>query len=274
LKAALSLLLAALLWGNAHASVLDTVNNARAHACHAPSLGPVLQDSPALQQAARRLAGGAPLQDALASAGYVAIQSAALHLSGDLSDAQIARMLSANDCRTLTDPKFRDMGVERRGRDLWIVLGAPLTLPSVADSAAVIQSLFERVNAARAAGHRCGGKYFAPVPALTLTAVLSDAARAHARDMTATGYFDHRGRDGSTPASRIERAGFAEHRIVGENIAAGVMTAAEVTDGWLASPAHCENIMDGRFTHIGIAYAENLRSAEHMYWTEDFAARR
>ena len=85
---------------------------------------------------------------------------------------------------------------------------------------------------------------------------------------------DHRGRDGSTPAVRVERAGYGAHRIVGENIAAGAMTAAEVTAGWLDSPAHCENIMDGRFTQIGIAYAASPNTAAGMYWTQDFAAPR
>ena len=50
------------------------------------------------------------------------------------------------------------------------------------------------------------------------------------------------------------------------------MTPGEVTDGWLASPAHCENVMDGRFTQMGIAYAADLNSAAGMYWTQEFAA--
>jgi uncharacterized protein YkwD len=52
------------------------------------------------------------------------------------------------------------------------------------------------------------------------------------------------------------------------------MTAAEAAAGWLASPAHCENIMDGRFTQIGIAYAANLDREAGLYWTEDFATPR
>jgi uncharacterized protein YkwD len=47
-----------------------------------------------------------------------------------------------------------------------------------------------------------------------------------------------------------------------------------VTQGWLQSPAHCENIMDNRFTLIGIAYAKNLHSRSAVFWTQDFAARR
>ena len=74
---------------------------------------------------------------------------------------------------------------------------------------------------------------------------------------------------------RVERAGFGAHRIVGENIAAGAMSPHEVTEGWLASPAHCENIMDGRFTQIGIAYRRESRTPTRgMYWTQDFAAPR
>jgi len=61
---------------------------------------------------------------------------------------------------------------------------------------------------------------------------------------------------------------------VGENIAAGAMTPDEVTAGWLASPAHCENIMDGRFLLIGIGYAENRQTRSVVFWTQDFAARR
>jgi uncharacterized protein YkwD len=103
---------------------------------------------------------------------------------------------------------------------------------------------------------------------------LADAALAHSREMAKNNLLDHRGRDGSTPALRVERAGYGAHRIVGENIAAGAMTAAEVTEGWLDSPAHCENIMDGRFTQIGIAYAASPSTDAGMYWTQDFAAPR
>jgi uncharacterized protein YkwD len=104
--------------------------------------------------------------------------------------------------------------------------------------------------------------------------MLTRAAQQHSRDMAEHDAFDHRGRDGSSPALRVERAGFKDHRIVGENIAAGVMTPAEVVQGWLASPGHCENIMDGRFTLLGVAYAENLHTQSGVFWTQDFAAPR
>jgi uncharacterized protein YkwD len=231
-----------------------------------------LQVSLKLQNAASRLAGGGDLHEALARVGYTGSEFSTLHVSGAVSDAQVSRILTANYCRTLTDPKLREFGAERRGAELWMVLAAPVSVPSAADADSVSRHILELVNQARAAGHRCGSKYFAAVAPLKLNARLTGAALAHSRDMAMYAEFDHRGHDGSSPAVRVERAGYGKYAIVGENIAAGAMTPAEATQGWLASPAHCENIMDGRFTEIGIAYAANLRTSEGMYWTQDFAA--
>ncbi len=255
----------------ANADVLGAVNGARQHGCNA--FAAPLQNSLKLQKAAARLAGGAALREALAAEGYSASEFSELHFSGALNDAQIARTLKANYCRTLTDPKLREFGAVRRGSETWLVLAAPVAMPGAADGARVSRQILDQVNAARAAGRRCGAKYFAPVAPLGLNDRLTSAALAHARDMAKNNRFDHLGQDGSSPALRVERAGYGEHRIVGENIAVGAMTPLEVTEGWLASPAHCENIMDGRFTEIGIGYAVS-RDAAGMYWTQDFATPR
>jgi uncharacterized protein YkwD len=130
------------------------------------------------------------------------------------------------------------------------------------------------VNAARARGQSCGARYFAPAPPLAFNAALNQAALAHSREMARFAEFDHHGHDGSTPPQRIERAGYGAYRLVGENIAAGSMTPEEVMKGWLASPEHCENIMDPRFAQIGIAFAVNVASSAAVYWTQDFATPR
>jgi uncharacterized protein YkwD len=261
--------------GNAaNADILAAVNWARQRGCNASATRVPLQNNPKLQNAAGRLANGSALHEALTAAGYLASESSALRVSGAASDAQMTRMLTASYCRTLVNPKLREIGSERRGRDVWMVLAAPVSVPAAADADSVSRQILDRVNAARAAGRRCGAKYLAPSAPLTLSATLTGAALAHSREMAKFGVLDHRGRDGSSPAVRVERAGYGAHRIVGENIAAGAMTPAEVTEGWLESPAHCENIMDGRFTQIGIGYAASLGTAAGMYWTQDFAAPR
>jgi uncharacterized protein YkwD len=266
--------LAAALPQAANADVLAAVNWARQRGCNISAARVPLQNNLKLQNAAGRLAGGSALHEALAAAGYLASESFALHFSGAVSDTQIVRTLTGNYCRTLIDPKLREIGSERRGHEVWMVLAAPVSLPTAADADSVSRHILDRVNAARAAGRRCGAKYFAPVAPLSLNSSLTHAALAHSLDMAKNNRLDHRGRDGSTPAVRVERAGYGAHRIVGENIAAGAMTPGEVTDGWLESPAHCENIMDGRFTQIGIAYAASPNTAAGMYWTQDFAAPR
>jgi uncharacterized protein YkwD len=256
----------------ANADVLAAVNGARQR-CNVSSELP-LKINLKLQNAAGRLAGGLPLHEALAAAGYLSSESSALHFSGAVSDAQIASALTANYCGTLFNPKLREIGSETRGHEVWMVLAAPVSLPTAAAAASVSRQILDLVNAARAARRRCGVKYFAPVAPLTLNVRLTQAALAHSREMAKSDVLDHLGPDGSTPAVRVERAGYGAYRIVGENIAAGAMTPAEVTEGWLHSPAHCENIMDGRFTQIGIAYAATLDTAAGMYWTQVFAAPR
>jgi len=253
---------------------LTAVNYDRLRGCGAAAgLKPLFYSAP-LSNAARRLADGLSLQAAMAASGYLAVESSELRLSGITTDAEIQRVLAEHYCRTLQNPRMQDFGVERRGRELWMVLAAPASVPKPDDAAAVSRVVLELVNKARAAGRRCGGKYFEPVGPLALDPTLTRAALEHSRDMAQHDAFDHRGHDGSTPAARIDRAGFGEHRMVGENIAAGAMTPGEVTQGWLASPAHCENIMNGRFTLIGIGYAENRKARSAVFWTQDFAARR
>ena len=260
------------------ADLRDTVNWARDRGCAAvmPRAGsprPALRDSPRLHQAARLLMSGDTLGAALARVGYRAAQSSAVHLSGAVSDAQVAHTLTASDCAILTEPRFSEVGAERRGHDVWMVLAAPLTVPNPGAASDVSREILSLVNAARAGGRRCGVKYFAPAVPLTINPALTAAAQEHSRDMAQHGEFDHRGHDGSTPTLRVQRAGYGRYQIVGENIAAGATTPMEVTQGWLSSPAHCENIMDPRFSEIGIAFALNMASAEAIYWTQDFASR-
>ena len=258
----------------AHPAPLGAANAARLHGCSAQGTRAPLYYNMQLQQAAQRYSHGATLQGAIAGAGYLAAQSAAVHLSGPTNDAETESMLIARDCRTLQDARLRDFGAEQRGRDIWMILAAPVVLPARGDAVSVSRVILDLTNAVRAAGRRCGGKYFAPAGPLALDPALTQAALEHSHDMAEHDAFDHRGHDGSTPNVRVERAGFGPHRIVGENIAAGAMTPNQVTEGWLASPAHCENIMDSRFTLIGIAYAENLNTSSAVFWTQDFAARR
>ena len=145
---------------------------------------------------------------------------------------------------------------------------APITV-SGHDAATVIARVQVLVNQARARPRRCGREHFPGTQPLAQSSTLQQAAAGHAMQMARFNFFDHAGRDGSQPRDRIARLGYAS-RLTGENIAYGPESAEEVVAGWLASPGHCANIMDGRFRTMGIAFAiEPRRHA--IVWVQDLA---
>lgn len=133
--------------------------------------------------------------------------------------------------------------------------------------AQVQHQVLQLVNQARARGRTCGKQQFAPSSPLLLSEKLYRAARSHARDMARLNYFEHQGRDGSSPKDRVQREGY-KLRLTGENIAFGPETAAEVVDGWLGSPGHCANIMDPRFRDMGVAVSLGNKRG-HFYWVQE-----
>jgi uncharacterized protein YkwD len=150
----------------------------------------------------------------------------------------------------------------------WVVAAQAQVFVAREPAAAVRARVLELVNDARAQGRRCGSEYHAAAAPLTDSSQLRKAAQRHADDMARRKYFDHRGADGSQPKDRVQRAGYAP-RLTGENIAFAPESAEEVVAGWLASPGHCANIMDARFTETGIAVATG-RQRDHIYWVQVF----
>jgi len=128
-------------------------------------------------------------------------------------------------------------------------------------------------NERRANGATCGTQAFPSAPALRRDARLTCAARLHSADMAARDYFAHVSPDGAGPETRIRRAGAAVYTL-GENIAAGQMSADEVVEGWMASPGHCRNIMNSAFSIIGIGFDGGTIDTDSGpvpgVWTQDF----
>jgi uncharacterized protein YkwD len=252
--------------------VLNAARTLRLQGCGGHiGLRVALRANDALNAAALQWSRTASLKSAVERSGYRAEQSAALHVSGDAGALQQA--MKSRLCAQLTDASFVDLGSSQSGRDTWIILAAPFAPPARTDAGAIAAELLQRINRARAQSRRCGSKFFAPAPALQSNALLNRAAEAHAQDMISHNYFAHEGYDGSTPAQRVTAAGYS-YQLVGENIASGPESAAEAAEGWLASPAHCENIMDPRFSESGVAYAANGSGTPRIYWVQEFATPR
>ncbi len=130
------------------------------------------------------------------------------------------------------------------------------------------QEMLELVNEARMNKRRCGGKKHDAVAPLQWSDKLAQAAQKHADDMADNDFFDHAGSDKSTVVMRIEREGYL-WRAAGENVAMGPRSVSQAVQGWLDSPGHCSNIMNGDFTQIGAALSHN-----GQYWVQVFGAPR
>ena len=209
------------------------------------------------------------LQEALGRAAYPMVNVQAINLSGP-RDAQAAmKAVQESFCRVVLDPQFIDIGVSHDQRDWRIVLARPLLAARLGDWQAEGQKVLELLNSARTQPRQCGTRTFAPTTPLAWNTTLATAAEIHSRDMANNNYFDHKGRDGSTPGDRVELAGYNAQQ-VGENIAAGQDTTRKLVDGWLASPGHCANVMNPEFRELGAAYAVDPKSDAGIYWTALF----
>jgi uncharacterized protein YkwD len=236
--------------------------------CAAAEELPSLKPQAALERAARDLARGENLQQSLKQAGYRSTRSSALRISGEGVGARAAGML-AKYCRQLQDAAMTEVGIYLDARQVWIVTAAPFA-PSVEMSEqAAGQRVLDLVNQARATPRYCGKQAFNAARPVRWNDSLADASRLHSADMARHNYFSHRGRDGSDPAQRVERAGY-RYRSTGENIAAGQLEPEDAVAGWIKSPAHCANVMDPAFTEMGAAFAVDRTSAMGVYWTQAF----
>lgn len=253
--------------------VVAAANTARLQDCAGSSKAArPLRAQAELQEAARLLAGGAGLEAAVSASGYRAKKSASIALRNGVDEGRIRALLAQRFCRTVSDPDLLEIGAYQRETDTWIVLAEPFAPPTPGD-ASIASRVLDLVNEARAEARRCGRKKFPATAPLRMADALGRAAQAHARDMAGHDFLDHEGTDGSAPAGRATRVGYA-WRLVAENVAAGQASPEEAVATWLASPGHCANIMDAGYTDTGIGYAVNMAGDRGTYWVQMFGTTR
>ncbi len=102
---------------------------------------------------------------------------------------------------------------------------------------------------------------------LTIDPAISAVARAHSRDMSVRGFFDHINPDGLSPFDRM-RIGGISFTTAGENIAGGP-TSDIIMTNWMNSPGHRANILRNTFGRIGIGVVQD--STYGLMATQDFA---
>lgn len=128
------------------------------------------------------------------------------------------------------------------------------------------EEALQRINAARAAGRRCGARNMPPAPPLRWDMQLYSAASVHSSDMARRNYFEHASPEGTQVSQRVSASQY-KWKSVGENLAGGDRSIAEAVQGWLNSPDHCENLMDAKYVDVAVACVAQPGTEWGTYWT-------
>ncbi|MGE0626652.1 MAG: CAP domain-containing protein [Hyphomicrobiaceae bacterium] len=107
---------------------------------------------------------------------------------------------------------------------------------------------------------------------VTLDARLTQAAKAHAKDLAKWDRISHYGSDGSNPWDRVKRAGY-NARVVAENVGTGQASFKEVLKAWKNSPGHNRNLLMPDVRNIGIAMVIDSKTEFKTFWTLSFGTR-
>jgi len=98
---------------------------------------------------------------------------------------------------------------------------------------------------------------------------LTKAAQIRAPEIVTL--FSHDRPDGTSCFTAMDQTGATKGAYTwGENIAAGNATAAATVEQWMNSPGHRANILNAKFTHIGVGYQYSAGSTYGHYWVQMF----
>lgn len=91
------------------------------------------------------------------------------------------------------------------------------------------------------------------LPTLSVNVHLMEAAQIKVDDMFELQYFEHDSPTGEGPGDLADKAGY-DYIIVGENLAMGNYKDDQaLVTAWMNSPGHRANILENKFTEIGVA---------------------
>lgn len=110
-----------------------------------------------------------------------------------------------------------------------------------------INGLLESTNSARSQNG---------ISTLKLNSQLNAAAQAKANDMAARNYWSHNTPEGNLPWIFVSAQNYAYQKL-GENLATGFADERTTVNGWLSSPSHRDNMLDGTFSEVGFGFTNN-----------------
>ncbi len=191
---------------------------------------------------------------------------------GDVEEViRYLRHRAGDTWRGLSSDDFRDLGV-----GVAILQDVPLYVfvlgvsweeftagraEEFRDLPAMRREMVERVNAERRERR---------LPRLHPSTILDRIAQSYAEDMLKRSYYGHESPEGQTVRERAIDGGYLL-TAVGENVASGQPTVAEVMDGWMRSEEHRRNILSKVFLEVGfgVAVGKN-RGGYQIIWVQVF----
>jgi uncharacterized protein YkwD len=103
------------------------------------------------------------------------------------------------------------------------------------------------------------------LPALTENNMLYQMALAKANDMFLNQYFEHVSPTGVGPSGLAQKYGY-DYIIVGENLILGNFESEqEVVQKWMDSPGHRANILNNRYSEIGVAIIKGKYNGQNVW---------
>jgi len=138
-----------------------------------------------------------------------------------------------------------------------ILTPAPLNVGGTSNETVLLKSkIIAETNAQR----KING-----LPELVENEILNKAARAKGNDMFKNQYFEHISPAGVGPGTLVESFGY-EYVVTGENLILGnFKDEAELVQDWMNSPGHKANILNNRYTEIGVSVVKGTYKGEVVW---------
>ncbi len=160
--------------------------------------------------------------------------------------------------KKVSDLKKADIGQIISGVQKQILTATPLNVGGVSNQVVLLQSkIIEQTNLER--------QQNGDLPALKENSNLDDAAAAKANDILKNQYFEHISPTGVDPGKLVQSYGY-EYIVAGENLILGNFSSEkEVVQDWMNSPGHRANILNNRYSEIGVAIIKGKYRGEDAW---------
>ncbi len=167
--------------------------------------------------------------------------------------------------KKIAELKTQDIGQIISEVQKQISTATPLNVGGTSNNVVLLQSkIITETNLQRQENPPIG-EAGGSLSALKENAKLDAAASAKAQDMFLNQYFEHISPSGVGPGDLAQKYGY-DYIVEGENLILGNFSSEqEVVQDWMNSPGHRTNILNNRYTEIGVAVIKGTYKGETVW---------